>query len=164
MTLAKPYGGRDVDEVVSDCDAGYREYSRTIPQEDLSGFNPAVSGYGTVWSCVCDKASLPWLVVLAGVVGNMTGVPVAMFDRVDADAACQFSRDFEAGKCFVLCNGPRWNDYVNAMQKTRKVNADIYSRLNSLSRSSGISSVSGNTITQHQLRVGYLAGLTAEQI
>lgn len=159
-----PYAGQNVEELVAECEAGHREYSRTIPTENLQAFNPSIKTYGALWCDVVDKDYLPWLIVVAGVSGNMTGVPIAQFSRIDFDAAKQYARDFERGMCFVLCNGPRWSDYINAMQQCRKVNADVYSKLNSLSRSSGISSVTGDTITRHELLAGYLSGLSASQM
>lgn len=164
MGLPVPYFGQDVGDMMKECDAWYREYSKTLPTEDLAGFHAHVNQYGAVWTAILDREFLPWLFVIAGVSGNMTGVPIAQFSRVDRQAAINYARDFEDGKNFVLCNGSRWCDYVNAMQKTRKVDADVYACLIARSRSSGISFLTGNTITRHEMLSAYLCGMTAEQI
>jgi len=133
------------------------------PVEMLDMFN-FVKGYGEVWCEVVDRESFPYLFVVAGVCGNMSGVPVARFARASRSAAIQFARDFEQGKCFVLQNGPRWCDYINAMQGFRKVDAGKYQRLISLGRSTGISLNTGNTVSQRDVQAAYESGRTAEQV
>ena len=130
------------------------------PREDLSLFNH-VGQFGSVWCTVVDRVNLPHIFVVAGVCGNMTGVPIAAFERQHRKAAIVYAGDFESGKCFVLQNGPRWCDYINAMQSFRKIDADKYQKLISLGRSTGISLATGETVSQSKMRESYEAGLNA---
>lgn len=157
------YGGRDVEELCRECDDRYREYIRTVPSEVLE-FNTKVSTFGNQWCDVVSDRMCLGLFVVAGVSGNMTGVPIAEFPRSQYEAAKRYAKDFEQGQCFAIQNGPRWCDYINAMQAARKIDSHKYQRLISLGRSTGISSVTGNTITQSQLFSGYLSGKSAVEI
>lgn len=164
MALTAPYFGRNVDDLIAECDAGYRKHAGSEPCEDLDAFNSRVTGYGTAWCEVQSREFLPGLYVVAGVVGNMSGVPVAQFPCDQVSAAKQYARDFESGKCFVVQNGARWCDYVNAMMECRKVDAGLYQHLISLGRSSGISMATGRTITQCELLQNYIDGKSASEI
>lgn len=154
MTLPAPYFGRNIDDVLSETDRFFDEYNRSIPKEDLDGFNPRVRGYGTLWAELYERPSIPGVYVIGGVSGNMSGVPVAHFN--DRDVAKRYAKDFGEGRVMALENGDRWTAFINAAHKTKGIDADRRSHLLSLSRKTGI--LNGRELTISEVRDLYENG------
>lgn len=125
------------------------------PKEDLSAFRASVIGFGEVWTELCDRVDGTF--VVAGIVGNMSGVPIALFAGCDRQAALRYARDFASGKTFTIMNDARWCDYVNAASSVKKLNSGDRSNLVSRGRRTGLT-LSGVTHTQESLQAAYLGG------
>lgn len=136
MALPAPYFGCNIDDVLQSTDNFFAEYNRTMPAEDLGGFNPRVRGYGSLWAEVQSRPSLPGHYVIAGLSGNMSGVPVAHF--MDYDVARTFAKHFGECRVFALRNADRWRAFVKAAHAAKAIDAGHLERLMSLGRCSGI--------------------------
>lgn len=154
MSIGKPYFGQNIEELEEACSRSLREHSQAAPREDLDAFNSNVCGYGSVWAEVCEKACE--LYVVAGLVGNLSGVPVAIFRLSARDAARKYASDFEAGRAFTLQNDERWCDYVNAASKCKSLNSGDMQLLLSRGRKSGMT-LAGRCFTQQELQAAYEA-------
>lgn len=155
MSLSAPYFGNDIETLQQECSVSLAKHYASEPKEDLSAFRATVQGFGEVWAELCDRVDGTF--VVAGIVGNMSGVPIALFAGCDRDAALRYARDFEAGKTFTISNDARWCDYVNAAMSVKKLNSGDRANLISRGRKTGIT-LSGVTHTQESLQAAYLAG------
>lgn len=136
MALPKPYGGNDIQTILNRTDESFAWYNATMPVEDLGGFNPKVRGYGTLWAERSDMGRNCGHVVVAGVVGNMSGVPIAELESDEAARA--YAKDFEAGKVVALMNHARWTEFVKAAHAAKPIDASHLSFLKSRSSRTAI--------------------------
>lgn len=155
MTLPKPYFGQDIEQLEKDCSEYLRIHEATEPREDLAAFNPAVKGYGTLWAEIVERNA--GLYVIAGIVGNMSGVPIALFSRSHRDAAKRYVDDFGHGRSFTIANDERWCDYINAANEFRPMSSTDRQWLISKGRKSGMT-LEGKTYSQAELQKAYESG------
>ena len=155
MTLNAPYFGQDISELEKDCMNSIQTHFKTEPKEDLSQFNPNVKTYGHIWADVCEK--IDGVFVVAGISGNMTGVPIALFDYTNRDDARRYAAAFQRGKVFTIMNDERWCDYINAAHEAKSLDSGTRQWLISKGRKSGMT-IDGGTYSQDALKQYFCAG------